>query len=65
MHPYRDGETREEQSGSAGDLLIAIAILLVGGLLLAIGLVSGRATEAGLGVAALLFGVYALVTRGR
>ncbi len=64
MHPYRDGERREDRDGRAGDLALAVAILLVGALLLAIGVATGRPTEAGLGAGALLFGVYAFVTRG-
>ncbi|HEY8080399.1 MAG TPA: hypothetical protein VIF62_39990 [Labilithrix sp.] len=69
MHPYREREGDDEasrggESPATGELAIAIAVLLVGALLLAIGLIYGHATEAGLGAAALLFGVYALVTRG-
>ncbi len=63
MNPYRETELPQTSDDGArrplDELVLPIAILALGLVGLVVGLVCGRATEAGLGVAATLFGAYA------
>jgi hypothetical protein len=59
MDPYRRVAPTKDEPRSREELVIAFATLALGLLGVAIGLVFGRPTEAGLGVAITVLGAYA------
>lgn len=61
MGPYRSAPKRaeEDREPRSEEIVIAVAMLVLGLAGIALGLLAGRATEAGLGVAMAIFGAFA------